>query len=317
LAIGQIRARRSWRIGAITLTSEYCPERNRSLLVMVMFCGFTMGGALGGLSAATLIADFGWQGVLLLGGMLPLVLAAVLFFLLPKSVRYLVLKQGQDARVAALLERVDPAARPAGARFVGVRRVEGSPVRQLFASGLGMGTLLLWVTFFISLLVFYLLTNWLPTVLNSAGYTPKMAPLSALMLPVGSTFGAIAIHGTRRLVDVGLMDEQPHVQFVMGVKNVMPAEEHLLDTLLRELPRATWIAAGIGASEARVMEWVLARGADGVRTGLEDNIRVSKERLAAGDPELVRIAAEAVARHGRCPATPKEARRMLGLAAAG
>ena len=128
------------------------------------------------------------------------------------------------------------------------------------------------------------------------------------------------IHGARRLADAGLMDERPHVQFVMGVKNAMPAEEHLLDILLGELrrvlPKATWTAAGIGANQSRVMEWVLARGADGVRTGLEDNIRVSKDRLAASNAELVRLAAEMVARHGRRPATAEEARRLLGLAPA-
>ncbi len=126
--------------------------------------------------------------------------------------------------------------------------------------------------------------------------------------------------GTRRLMDAGLMDERPHVQVVMGVKNALPAEEHLLDLMLGELrrvlPQATWTAAGIGANQARVMEWVLARGGDGVRTGLEDNIRVSHDRLAASDAELVRLAAEAVARHGRRPATPAEARAALGLHAA-
>ena len=178
---------------AITMTSEYCPERNRSLLVMVMFCGFTLGGALGGLSAAVLIADFGWQGVLVLGGVLPLVLAAALLFLLPESPRYLVLKGGQDARVAKLLRRVDPAAQLEGAAFVGVRRIGGSPVRQLFQPGLAAGTLLLWVTFFMSLLVFYLLTSWLPTLLNSVGQSAQSASLIALMLLIGSTVGAIVI----------------------------------------------------------------------------------------------------------------------------
>jgi AAHS family 4-hydroxybenzoate transporter-like MFS transporter len=178
---------------AITLTSEYCPERNRSLLVMVMFCGFTLGGALGGLSAAVLIADWGWQGVLVLGGVLPLVLAVVLVFLLPESVRYLVLKGGQDARVARILKRFDPAASLQGATFVGVRRAHGSPVGQLFKPGLMAGTLLLWLTFFMSLLVFYLLTSWLPTLLNSAGQSMASASLIALMLPVGSTVGAIVI----------------------------------------------------------------------------------------------------------------------------
>ena len=127
------------------------------------------------------------------------------------------------------------------------------------------------------------------------------------------------IHGARRLIDEGLMDDRPHVQVVMGVKNALPAEEHLLDLMLGEirrvLPKATWTAAGIGANQSRVMDWVLARGGHGVRTGLEDNIRVSKDRLAASNAELVRMAADLCARHGRRPATPEEARAALGLPA--
>lgn len=125
------------------------------------------------------------------------------------------------------------------------------------------------------------------------------------------------LHGAKRLLEAGLMDERPHVQFVMGVQNAMPAEEHLLDILLAErrrvLPHATWTAAGIGRHQALVMEWALARGADAVRTGLEDNVRVSKEHLAASNAELVAIAADTVRRHGRRVATPDEARTLLGL----
>jgi uncharacterized protein (DUF849 family) len=126
------------------------------------------------------------------------------------------------------------------------------------------------------------------------------------------------IHGARRLVDQGLMNDHPHVQFVMGVQNAMPAEEHLLDILLgelkRALPKATWTAAGIGRNQSVVMDWALARGADGVRTGLEDNIRVTKDRLAASNAELVRIAADMIAKRNGRPATPAEARALLGLA---
>ncbi len=128
------------------------------------------------------------------------------------------------------------------------------------------------------------------------------------------------IHGAKRLIEAGLMDARPHVQFVMGVQNAMPADERLLDILLAEtrrvIPGATWTAAGIGRNQAVVMDWALARGADAVRTGLEDNIRVSKDRLAAGNAELVSLAVEAAARHGRRPATPAEARAVLSLAAA-
>ena len=129
------------------------------------------------------------------------------------------------------------------------------------------------------------------------------------------------LHGARRLIEAGLMDSRPHVQFVMGVKNAMPADEHVLDVLLGELrrliPKATWTAAGIGRHQAEVMGWALARGADAVRTGLEDNIRIDKAHLAASNAELVVIAGEAVARHGRRVATAAEARSLLGLAGQG
>jgi uncharacterized protein (DUF849 family) len=125
------------------------------------------------------------------------------------------------------------------------------------------------------------------------------------------------IHGARRLIDKGLMDERPHVQFVMGVQNALPADERLLDILLEEtrriLPQATWTAAGIGPNQARVMQWVLARGGDGVRTGLEDNIRISKDQLAKSNAELVQVAVEVIGRHGGRPATPAEARQSLHL----
>jgi 3-keto-5-aminohexanoate cleavage enzyme len=128
------------------------------------------------------------------------------------------------------------------------------------------------------------------------------------------------IHAAKRLIDEGLMNSRPHVQFVMGVKNAMPADEHLLDILLAELkrviPGATWTAAGIGRYQNEVMRWVLERGADGVRTGLEDNIRVTKERLAASNAELVKIAADLCAKYDARPATVAEARQLLGIRAA-
>lgn len=125
------------------------------------------------------------------------------------------------------------------------------------------------------------------------------------------------LHGARRLIEEGLINDHPHVQFVLGVKNAMPAEAHLLDVLLAEkqriLPHATWTAAGIGKFQLPVMNWALARGADAVRTGMEDNIRINTNQLASGNAELVRIAAETLASHGRRPATPAEARQILQL----
>jgi 3-oxoadipate:acetyl-CoA acetyltransferase len=137
------------------------------------------------------------------------------------------------------------------------------------------------------------------------------------ILPEIEVFDLSHLHGARRLVDAGLMSDRPHVQFVMGVKNAMPAEEHLLDILLTELkrvlPKATWTAAGIGRHQSQVMRWVLERGGDGVRTGLEDNIRITKDRLASSNAELVKVAVDLCAEYDVRPATPAEARSMLGL----
>ncbi len=162
-----------------------------------------------------------------------------------------------------------------------------------------------------------------PTIIyeNSASLVDDLAARMQLhgVRPEIELFDLSHIHGARRLIEAGRMDARPHVQVVMGVKNALPAEEHLLDLMLgeirRALPHATWCAAGIGVNQARVMEWALARGADGVRTGMEDNIRIGRDRLAAGNAELVTMAADLVARHGRRPATAAEARAMLGLAA--
>jgi 3-keto-5-aminohexanoate cleavage enzyme len=138
------------------------------------------------------------------------------------------------------------------------------------------------------------------------------------VLPEIEIFDLSHIYGARRLVDSGLINDHPHVQFVLGIKNALPVEEHLIDIFLGELkrvlPKATWTAAGIGRHQSQVMRWVLERGGDGVRTGLEDNIRITKDRLAGSNAELVKVAVDLCAEYDVRPATPAEARSMLGLA---
>jgi 3-keto-5-aminohexanoate cleavage enzyme len=140
------------------------------------------------------------------------------------------------------------------------------------------------------------------------------------ILPEIEIFDLSHLYAMRRLMDLGLINERPHVQFVLGIKNALPVEEHLIDLLLGELkrlaPKATWTAAGIGRHQADVIRWVLQRDGDAVRTGLEDNIRIDRDRLASSNAELVRIAAGLCAEHDARPATPSESRHMLGLATA-
>ena len=134
--------------------------------------------------------------------------------------------------------------------------------------------------------------------------------------PEIEVFDLSHIHGAKRLVDQGLMDRHAHLQFVLGVKNAMPALERLLKILFEEakvaLPDMTWTAAGIGRHQSEVADWALAMGGH-IRTGLEDNVRISKDRLARSNAELVELAAGLVAKHGRRVATPAQARAMLRL----
>ncbi|CAN7757554.1 MFS transporter [Paraburkholderia sp. SIMBA_054] len=179
---------------AITMTSEFGPEKQRSLLVTSMFCGFTLGGSLGGVVASQIIPLHGWQGVLLFGGAMPLVLVPVLLWLLPESVRYLALSGRKQEQVARTLRRIAPQEVLEHTVFtVPENKVTGSPVRNLFGSGVMVGTVCLWLTFFMSLLVYYLLTSWLPTVINNTGVPLDMTALIAAALPLGSTVDAVLI----------------------------------------------------------------------------------------------------------------------------
>jgi len=178
----------------ITLASEFCPAARRSSLVTLMFCGFTLGSAMAGLIAARVLPDFGWRVLLGGGGVAPLVLAPVLMMLLPESVRFMVTKGDAQERIAAVLGRISPGAGFHGATFVDTTPSSTSPVAQLLRGDLVKGTLLLWLAFFMSLLVVYLMTNWMPTLLQQAsGASIADAAFIGAMYQVGGTVGAILV----------------------------------------------------------------------------------------------------------------------------
>jgi AAHS family 4-hydroxybenzoate transporter-like MFS transporter len=160
-----------------------------------MFCGFSIGAALGGLLASVLLPMFGWRSIFLIGGIAPLAYTPLLARMLPESVRFLALTGRDDETLARLLRRVAPAAALApGTRFV-VHEPElaGIPVAHLFAQGRTLMTLLFWVMFFMSLLDLYLLSNWLPTVLNDLGASISMAAAIGAMLQVGGVIGTFTL----------------------------------------------------------------------------------------------------------------------------
>ncbi|MEC5325226.1 3-keto-5-aminohexanoate cleavage protein [Aurantimonas sp. A3-2-R12] len=125
------------------------------------------------------------------------------------------------------------------------------------------------------------------------------------------------VQATRMAAD-GRLRGPLYVQFVMGVKNAMPADEPIFDfyiaTLKRLAPDAQWCAAGIGSAQLTINEWSIAKGGH-TRTGFEDNVRLDRERLAPSNAALVKRAVELCEKYERPVAIWRQAREILGLRA--
>jgi len=151
------------------------------------------------------------------------------------------------------------------------------------------------------------LVDWLADEMLTYGIKPEV-----------EAFDLSHIHQAAAMQADGRLKGPAYVQFVMGVKNAMPADRDVFDDYLRTvervLPGSEWGAAGIGRHQIEVNEWCVAAGGR-ARTGLEDNIRMNRETLAPSNAALVERVAEICNRHGRPVATPAQARRILGLTA--
>lgn len=178
----------------ITLSSEYAPQRRRVLLATLSYSGFILGLALGGSVAAWLMPVLGWKGMLALGGLAPLVLVPALLRWLPESLYFLVGRPEQQATLLQVVKAIGGERDWSMVRLVGdLPEQPRSPVSTLFEEGQALRTLMLWLTFFCGLFVFYLLTNWLPTILRSSGYGPSESAHVASMIPMGGVLGSIVM----------------------------------------------------------------------------------------------------------------------------
>jgi 3-keto-5-aminohexanoate cleavage enzyme len=134
------------------------------------------------------------------------------------------------------------------------------------------------------------------------------------LVPECEAYDAGMLETLRWLLARGHLAPPYHVQLVLGVPGGMAATERNLRFLVEDLPGGAWSAAGVGRAQLPTAELALALGGH-VRVGLEDNLYVSKGVLARGSDELVSLIVNAATRHGREPATPAQARALLGIAA--
>ncbi|RZF55996.1 MFS transporter [Acinetobacter halotolerans] len=174
-----------------TIVSEYMPLKRKAFLTGLAGCGFMLGISCGGLLSAYLLESLGWAKVIIIGGSLPLLLVVVLIAKLPESTQYLI-KTNRNTEAQRILETIQG---HGFAEAVTLKLAQAevqtqvSPVKQVLGKYLWSSSML-WLCCFMSLLVFYLLTSWMPTILKTAGFTTQQFSLIAAIFPFGGVIGA-------------------------------------------------------------------------------------------------------------------------------
>jgi AAHS family 4-hydroxybenzoate transporter-like MFS transporter len=180
----------------IALNAEFAPKRLRATMVILMFTGVTFGGVLPGLVSVWFVGAYGWQVLFGLGGVLPILICAVVQLWLPESIKFLVLKTHDRDAVATLVRRLSPGLPVGpGVQFV-VRDEEvfgDFHIEHLFAGALRFLTPLLWILFICNQMAFYFSNSWMPTVLGTAGLSGPSAQIATSLFQLGGTVGGLLL----------------------------------------------------------------------------------------------------------------------------
>ncbi len=178
---------------AIAIGAEFAPMRSRSFAVISLYSGYAIGASIGAGIAAQLIPAYGWQIVMIIGGVVPLLIALALLPLLPESIRFLVLVRPESPRIARQLKQINPAWQfPAGTAFVTSEPPPTrAPVRALFREGRAATTLLLWVIFTMNIMELIFLSSWTPTLIHNTGVPLDWALNVSMVMQAGALIGAL------------------------------------------------------------------------------------------------------------------------------
>jgi MFS transporter, AAHS family, 4-hydroxybenzoate transporter len=178
----------------VTLVSEYMPERIQAFSVALIMCAVAFSGTCGGFLSAVMIPRFGWQSVLILGGVLPLLLVPVLIVQLPESVRFLIVRRAPAARILAIIDRMAPGMATAGATFVlPAESVKSTAIRTVLSARYRFGSLMLWIAYFAALFTSNILSGWLPTLIKESGYSLSNAAFLSGTYHLGGVVGSLVL----------------------------------------------------------------------------------------------------------------------------
>ncbi len=220
---------------AIVLVSEFAPRRLRATWVVLMFTGFTIGAVLAGVGGATLIPNFGWQAMFVVGGTLPFLISICLWFTLPDSVRFLTLREHRWDELRRVIRRMLPGYQvPDDARFVihEDARGAGFTPRLLFAGSLLFITPLLWLFYIFNSAAVFFMQSWMPVLIHGIGLSEANAALTTSLYSLGGTIGGLV---TGQIIDrLGLsaVAVLPFAGAIVGTMVGVPMPVVLLELLV-------------------------------------------------------------------------------------
>jgi AAHS family 4-hydroxybenzoate transporter-like MFS transporter len=180
----------------VAINAESAPRRLRATLALFAVGLVPLGGAIPGFVTALFVPQYGWPILFLIGGIVPLVIAAIGVFTLPESIKFMTLRDTQHGRLETLIKSIRPDIQvPPNARFVieDEKQFPGFNPRYLFGNGLEVITPLLWLLFALNLMGYFFLLSWTPTLMSAARLPPSAAPLAGAMLQVGGTVGSLLL----------------------------------------------------------------------------------------------------------------------------
>jgi AAHS family 4-hydroxybenzoate transporter-like MFS transporter len=178
---------------AIALAVEYAPVRHRAIRVAIMYVCYTLGAAIGGFIAAKMVPDLGWPSIYFLCGWLAIGLTAILFFTLPESARFMVVRDRSRQMLAATLRRLSPEITiPYDAIFTAPAEVkEKSSVVQLFKHGRAAKTIPLWVACFFSMIALQFIANWMPVIFTDSGLAYSYSVMAIGIFQTAGSVGTL------------------------------------------------------------------------------------------------------------------------------
>ena len=204
----------------VSLNAEYVPTRVRATAIGMMYVTYNIGAAGGGFLAGWLIPQFGWHSIFYIGGVAPLVLGVLMFFGVSESVRFLILRGGNEQRASRIIGKIFPdlIVAPEDQLVVGHEEKHVASPLKLFSDRRAAMTVVLWAAIITSFMGHHFLTNWLPTVLSDAGVSN--AVIISALFPLGGALGSLAVGNALdrrglKMVALAFLISTPFV-FAMG-----------------------------------------------------------------------------------------------------